>query len=86
MDASAPGSRGAFPTRDLGCRLGGVAASRTDRFLYGCSALNLKCPLADVPLTSGYRRGRPSGMDVIRRGEDNVFMDVSYPPGVRQLC
>jgi hypothetical protein len=22
--------------------------------------------------------GRPRGMDFIRRGEDNVFMDVSY--------
>ena len=54
------------------------AASGTDRFLYGFSALNLTCPLADVPLTSLYRMGRPRGMDFIRRGEDNVFMDVSY--------
>ena len=27
---------------------------------------------------SVYRRGRLSGMDFIRRGADNVFMDVSY--------
>jgi hypothetical protein len=46
------------------------AASGTDRFLYGFSALNLTCPLADVPLTSLYRRGRPRGMDFMRRGED----------------
>src|SRR5215510_7383252 len=34
--------------------------------------------LADVPLPSLYRMGCPSGTDFIRRGEDNVFMDVSY--------
>jgi hypothetical protein len=50
--------------------------------LYGFSALNLKCPLTDLPLPSVYRMGRPSGMDFTRWGEDNVFIDVSYTQGI----
>ena len=49
------------------------AASGTDLFLYECSALNVKCPLADVPRPSLDRMRRPHGMDFIRRGEDECL-------------
>jgi hypothetical protein len=61
----------------------GGTARGTDRFLYGCSARKLTGPLADVPRTAVYRMSRPRGMDFIRRGEDNVFMNVSYSLPIR---
>ena len=43
-------------------------------FLFGTGTLALQCP---VKLTFYFLS---AGIDFIRRGEDNVFMDVSYPP------
>ena len=64
------------------------AASGTDRFLYGFSALNLKGPRVDVPLSFPYTAPDARVEGIASGGvKMHVFMDVSYPPRQgRGLC
>jgi hypothetical protein len=77
-DARAPGSRCALPTRDRNMSTERGAASGTDRFLDGFSALNVKGPRVDVPLSRLYT-GRDARTEWIAYGGVKTTSSWRFP-------